>query len=564
MLYSEVLQSNKVVKQSVAKEVVETTNQLCNQFVERYGQSAGLKLTNDNSGYRYTLGTNRMNTDPFVRKALKIHDKTMYDSIRGYSKQPNLQYTLDTLAKYSTYQARKVVNKDSKSQECWYWALRDAEKKFSFHGTLYTYSTKRVLMKMEKSTAAGFSFPGKKKSDVVNEIGSIAKKMFHDIADHRIVPSPPCKLAQRGHLHDPENPKSRPVWVMPGETIVVEGRFAIPYIEKLKETKTVLIGENSLRHLINLLNPVSQRNRGYSAALDWSAFDTSIPTWLIDEAFKILFSSFDMLHYIHADGSVELSKRKGKNNQIRARRSYDEHVCIARWIQTNFKKTRIMLPNSRIMKKMHGIPSGSYFTQAIGSICNYIVVSFLMHMQGIHDFDLSVLGDDAFVRYGIDRFDLDKAAVHAWKHFHMKLNTKKSSIKTYNQPQKFLGYEVEGPCLKRSDDEFAKMVLYPERDVNYLEQSVSRVFAYYILGGVNNAWYCAFYHAYLGMYERFNANTFTLHTGMYRTLRYVAGLDVHPGETFSFDPSTVCALLVQYHFYFGYGLYWSDLDPRRQ
>jgi hypothetical protein len=559
MLYSEVLKSNKKAKFELkSREAVALTNSLCDEFVAKYGNSPGIKPTKDKLGYQYNLGSNFMNTDPAVRKAMKIYDRSMYDSIKGYSKSPDLALTLDTLSKYSRYQADKRFRSE-KEIRCWKRAIALARQKFQFED-LIAYDNTPVLQEMEKSTAAGFSFPGKKKSEVIDQIGSIAAYMRHNIQDDRFVYVPPAKLAQRGHLHDAENPKSRPVWVVPAEIIVLEGKFAIPYIDRLKSTKTVLIGENSMYHLIQLLNGIVKDDDTMSASIDWSAFDSSLPNWLIDEAFKIIKNSFNLGYTFNLKQGVHTTKKKGKDEKAKAENSAIANGKLFDWLTTNFKKTKIMLPNGTILKKMHGIPSGSYFTQAVGSICNYIVVCFLMYMMGIEDFDVHVLGDDSYTRFTGSGFDLQLAADLAWKYFKMKLNVKKSSVKNIRQPQKFLGYETQGERLVRSDEEFAKMVLYPERDVLTLEQSFSRVFAYYLLGGVNNAWYCKFYHHFLGYYSKYKITHFTLHPGIYRTLRYVAGLDVRPFQNFVFDPGTLSSMLIAYHFRFVYGIYQSDLQ----
>lgn len=552
-LYSEVISTPKKARiDIVASEARASTNTICDAFVEKFGNSPGLKPTKDRNGYQYMVGESFMNTDPFVRKSMKVFDKSMYDSIKGFSRKPDLKLTLDTLSNFSHTQARKIFRTQFE-KDCWDKALHQAQIKFGF-SNLLPISITEVVQRIEKSTSAGFSFPGKKKKDVIDELGSIARLMKHNIHDERYVYSPPAKIAQRGHLHDAENPKSRPVFVIPGETIILEGIYALPYIDRLKETKTVLIGPNSMKELIQVLNPVSDRDGRNSLALDWTAFDSSIPNWLIDEAFKIIKGSFALTHKKDSSGRIRFGKR-GKDDETRARRSLKANRLMFKWITTNFKKTKIMLPNGVILKKMHGIPSGSFFTQAVGSICNYIVICFIMNMMKIQPFETSVLGDDSYTRFNQDGFSLDKAANIAKKYFKMTLNVKKSSIKTFSQPQKFLGYQTRGLTLVRPEEDFAKMVLYPERDVLTLEQSYSRVFAYYLLGGVNNPWYCKFYHSYLGHYSRYNITSFTLHQGMYRTLRYVAGMDVSPGQTFPFDPGILNVLNVAYHFRFGYDIY---------
>lgn len=554
---SEVLQSNlKPTEEEVDSEVVNLTNALCDQFVDEVLNSAGLKSCKDPYGYEYVLGSTKMNTCPFVRKSMKLSDRDMYNRIRGFSRKPELALTLNTLKKYSSHQANKRFRSDFE-QTCWEMAIRNAEHKFTFYN-LVPYDDDAVMSEMETSTSAGFSYPGKLKKDVMNEIYADQAYMRHMIHDGRKCYIPPAKLAQRGHMHSAEEPKSRPVWVYPAETIVLEGTFAIPYINKLKESSTVLIGKHSMSRLIQLLNCVSSRDGKYSIAMDWSAFDTSIPNWLIDQAFRIIKNSFNMDISENAEGDIHYSKKR-QNDEASAFASRQANLRLFKWIQTNFKKTKIMLPNGDILKKMHGIPSGSYFTQAVGSICNYIVISFIMYYMRIPWFEAAVLGDDSYIKIDEAGFDLNQAALIAKHFFGMTLNVKKSSVRSFREQQKFLGYEVEGLRLKRSDEEFAKLVLYPERDVHTLEQAMSRVFAFYLLGGVNNPWYSKFYHHFLGHYAEYKTGHFTLSMGIYRTFKYVVGLDVSPFQQFPFDPGEISSLLCAYHFTFNYGIYRSDL-----
>jgi Viral RNA-directed RNA-polymerase. len=554
---SEVLDSKLRSKEEVVEsEVLTLTNALCDQFVDEIKDSAGLKICNDPYGYEYVLSKSMMNTCPFVRKSLKLYDRSMYEQIRGYSRKPELALTLATLKKYSSYQAKKRFRTEFE-ETCWEMAIRNAEYKFTFYG-LVPLDDDAVMSEMETSTSAGFSYPGKLKKDVMNEIYADQAYMRHMIHDGRKCYIPPAKLAQRGHMHNAEEPKSRPVWVYPAETIVLEGTFAIPYIQKLKESNTVLIGENSMSRLIQLLNCVSSRDGKYSIAMDWSAFDTSIPNWLIDQAFRIIKNSFNMQISEDAEGDIHYSKTR-KDDEASAAASVQANLRLFKWVQTNFKKTKIMLPNGQVLKKMHGIPSGSYFTQAVGSICNYIVISFIMYYMRIPWFEAAVLGDDSYIKLDEAGFDLNKAAAIAKHFFGMTLNVKKSSVRSFNEQQKFLGYEVQGLQLKRTDEEFAKLALYPERDVLTLEQAMSRVFAFYLLGGVNNPWYSKFFHQFLGHYAEYKTDHFTLSMGIYRTFKYVVGLDVTPFQQFPFDPGEISSLLCAYHFRFHYGIYKSDL-----
>lgn len=91
------------------------------------------------------------------------------------------------------------------------------------------------------------------------------------------------------------------------------------------------------------------------------------------------------------------------------------------------------------------------------------------------------------------------------------------------------------------------MVLYPERDVEFLEQSASRVFAFYLLGGCNDVTYCEFFHDYLGRYPYVFGKELPLTKGLKRLFKFVFRLSVDklvfPDLT-TFDPLKVPFSLV--------------------
>lgn len=74
--------------------------------------------------------------------------------------------------------------------------------------------------------------------------------------------------------------------------------------------------------------------------------------------------------------------------EAKFRRAFD-------WIEDYFINTRIMLPDGTVFRKKHGLPSGSYLTQLIGSICNMLAVKTLLRIQSIVVSKIRVLGDDS-------------------------------------------------------------------------------------------------------------------------------------------------------------------------
>lgn len=71
------------------------------------------------------------------------------------------------------------------------------------------------------------------------------------------------------------------------------------------------------------------------------------------------------------------------------------------WIKHVFMNSKIMLPNGELYQLDGCIPSGSYFTQLIGSMINLVVTMTLYRLQGIEAQRIRVLGDDSLVHLKI-------------------------------------------------------------------------------------------------------------------------------------------------------------------
>ena len=187
-----------------------------------------------------------------------------------------------------------------------------------------------------------------------------------------------------------------------------------------------------------------------------------------------------------------------------------------------------MLPDGSIYAKTHGIPSGTYFTQAIGSIVNYIAVMTLNYYFGWNAQRVKVLGDDSsfLCPNGRNKVNADATADAAWSAFGFVLSREKLRVATCQKERKFLGYQVQAYRYERPTLDWFKMVLYPERDVEFLEQSASRVFAFYLLGGVNDVEYCSFFKDYINRYPIIFGRTLPLTKGLRRLFKFVLREDI--------------------------------------
>jgi len=479
----------------------------------------GLKISDDPNGYQYNIEETRMNTDPFVRKSMKLWNSQVYESVRGYTKRATLDIALDALANYGKPERLKTDMPETyrKTLEI---AIARTKQIFIPSEKLIRFSLACGADNMNKDSAAGFSFPGKKKNQCIEEAYDVAAYIQHRVQRGLPTYKPPCRLALRGHLSSEEEAKSRPVWVYPFEVSILESKWAIPFYTHLEmQVNEVHFGPDAMPRLMKVLSSsLCGHDEAAEVTLDWSQFDATIPCWLINEAFQIIWECFDNKFAFHEGENVFGGEKMEEKNRL-----------LFNWLREYFIKTKIMLPDGSIIMKEHGIPSGSFFTQAVGSIVNCIAIQFLnLHFQW-NMRRLKILGDDSsFIVpcYTPRSVVPDKVADLANLMFGLVLKMEKLRIATNQSQRKFLGYSAQGGIFVRPDEDWIKLVLYPERDVQYLEQSAARVMAYYLLGGFSSETYCSFFWDYFARYPCLRSKELIPTRGLKRMFKYVMRKDI--------------------------------------
>lgn len=213
--------------------------------------------------------------------------------------------------------------------------------------------------------------------------------------------------------------KTRLVWGYPLDMTLIESKYAKPLIDKFKKRRSPIaygmyryeLGAR-LEHNMTLRNVVS---------LDYSKFDSTIPSELILVAFNILWTWFE-------------------NPSLR-------EIEI---IEDYFINTPIVMPDGHLYSgKNHGIPSGSMFTNLIGSIVNYILLVAIIEKFELqfYYYKIMVLGDDSIF---CTNKDVDLKAIATYiDSLGMKINTQKSEVRKPDQPYHFLGFEWEKGIPRR-------------------------------------------------------------------------------------------------------------------
>lgn len=247
-------------------------------------------------------------------------------------------------------------------------------------------------------------------------------------------PAQPC-VAYHRVQHGEAGPKTRLVWGFPLSMTIVEAAFARPLIDKFLQIRTPMAFGLHKMDLSARAQVIENSN--IRVGLDVSKFDASVKPRLIRVAFDILKTWFTN------DSDME------------------RHWNV---IQEYFVHTPIIMPDRNIYKKHQGVPSGSYFTQMVDSIVNYIMVQYIfLRVRGqlVNQKYVMVLGDDSLV--GISDPINMNAVVRAASEIGFKINSHKSEISRFGQSMAFLGHHWEFGLPSRSVDELVKRAVFPER-----------------------------------------------------------------------------------------------------
>lgn len=244
----------------------------------------------------------------------------------------------------------------------------------------------------------------------------------------------PC-VAYHRVQHGLNGPKTRLVWGYPQSMFLIEARFAPQLIDHFLDTKTPMAFGLRKSQVSARLQRIT--NSGLRYSLDFSGFDSSIHAEFIDFAFQVLST-----HFIFSD-----EERDAWNKVI-----------------NYFIHTPIMLPNRQVWVKHHGVPSGSYFTQMIDSIVNYLAVNYAwIKLSGlaVPEDRVLVLGDDSII--GQSRYVALSTLVHSMSEMGLKLNADKTGVSRFGDGDPhFLGHFWWKGMPNRPLREIAVRLCFPE------------------------------------------------------------------------------------------------------
>lgn len=299
----------------------------------------------------------------------------------------------------------------------------------------------------------------KTKNDIRRDPDAIrsVRYFWHLLKHGKKIYPPDSQCHVRAHIRKQnEVDKVRAVWGYPATITFGEAMFAVPLIDayKLIPSPIAYGYETAIGGIYKI---IKEAKGEFKTGLDLKSFDKLAPNYLIEKAFYILAQNIDFSAYQgHGVASVNRNYR------------------MYEFIKEYFVNTPVRMCNGERYLKKSGIASGSYFTQLIDSVVNYIIVVWLtLRQHRVPPVYIKVLGDDSIITTN-QLFDLSQAQDDI-ETLGMSLNRKKSiSSRNWGQIQ-FLGYTMENGLPHRPFDQWLGTLCYPERTDRSISDFMTRV-----------------------------------------------------------------------------------------
>ena len=235
--------------------------------------------------------------------------------------------------------------------------------------------------------------------------------------------------------------KSRPVWCEDVYVYIPGTQFSIPLNTFLRIYPHSAIGkswDDIGRYIMNW-----DATHFSWISLDYSKYDSSIPSWLIYEAFEVARCAFGGENFRGCVWDQTLS------------------VLCEDFIHKN------IITADGVIHVDHGNPSGSAFTAIINGICNELMTETWMAEFNINDSDYMIMGDDNLIFLNCD-IDIATVSEFLINVFGVKVNVNKSKQgRCQHDTPEFLSTFWKSNGRYRHPNVLTSRMLYPERFRNY-------------------------------------------------------------------------------------------------
>ncbi|QDE53634.1 RdRp [Aspergillus flavus partitivirus 1] len=455
--------------------------------------------------YPYKRGVlqNTQKYDPFINEALRHFDNDLRKSLKGFTRTPGDEFKLrEALNKYDapTRTFEHVFRNDPKLERCYRQAYSEVFDEFALNRKVVPKFPTAVDLVMDSSSG----YPHfQKKSEIRDQILHEGRTWLHHAKskDFHRVPLLPCSVGVRGALSPENDPKTRLVWMYPAAVTVAEGVYAQPLIKAIYEEKAdlLLVGQETRFRLAKYLSLINEDKNRFGVGLDFSAYDTFPVQDLIRDAFAIMKQNLAFGTYWDPEnGNVTAGHddlRNFERVRARAEKGYDN-------IMEYFIHTPLILPNGRIIRKHHGVPSGSHFTNLVDSIVNRLLQKTFGLYTERSIRDLRTNGDDsAFTVTDTYVGNILKDASAFFKKWYMTIKPEKSVVAGTPADMHISGTTWEALRPTRTTQDWLKMALYPSTYVRDANMSFQRLLGIGIAGGFYDAKYCTFFEYFQTGYD---------------------------------------------------------------
>ncbi|QED42892.1 unknown, partial [Lomandra cryptic virus 1] len=298
-----------------------------------------------------------------------------------------------------------------------------------------------------QSSAAGYGYVGRKGDNenykrAKRTAVTIAEKLDHNrsYGPEAIENSTPDVAFTRTQLSQLKvKTKVRNVWGEAFHYVLLESLFSEPLVDFFKEEESFyFIGQDPLLAVPALVEEILS-SKDYVYMFDWSQFDATVQEWEIRFAFDCLEN---MLTF---PSNVEFQ--------------------IWRFIIELFIYRKIAGPNGVLYLKSQGIPSGSCFTNIVGSITNYVRIQYMFQRLTSHFATVFTHGDDSLAGVETTQYVPMGRFAEIGEPLGWIINTAKSSVSRKREGVSFLSRSVRESQNYREELTCLRMLLYPEYEV---------------------------------------------------------------------------------------------------
>jgi hypothetical protein len=298
--------------------------------------------------------------------------------------------------------------------------------KFGIEEQVEPWSIEKSAGEFELDKSAGLPYLVSKKEDLEGAI----QRAYQCQKGKR---PPPPVVWHRGK----DTSTVRGVEGFPFEWHIVEGRFFYPFQRALLQEENPYFVERTRVDVSEQINRWAYDCSGF-LTMDYSGFDGSISRDLIRDAFAVIKSGFNL------------------NDQDRR---------LLNRIRDVFTTIPFLLPDGNIYEgRRHGIPSGSMFTQLIGSLVNAFIIEYIAQtLPSLCIGRYMVVGDDSIVEIRGATPNLDIIARKCYE-LGITLSKDKSNFNRIEDFRKvtFLGHYITSTAERDVAESLRKLVT-PER-----------------------------------------------------------------------------------------------------